>query len=133
MSAENVENLRGSLDAFNTGDKAAWLEFFDPDVVMVPAREWPENAPVRGAEPLWDFYREVTALWEAGSFELGEIIDSGPDQLVFNSRRETRGKASGAGVEFNYWTVGTYRNGRAVRLEWFSNRADALEAAGLPG
>jgi len=42
-----------------------------------------------------------------------------------------RGRASGADVEINYWIVITFRAGRVVRDQWFANRAEALEAAGL--
>jgi hypothetical protein len=37
MSEENVEVMRRSLDAFNRGDKTAWLAMFDPGTEMVPA------------------------------------------------------------------------------------------------
>ena len=131
MSQENAESFRQALDAFNRRDKPAWLATFHPEAEMVPAKEWPENTPIRGAEAIWDFYAEVTAAWEDGSFELGEIIDFGVGKIVANSRRETRGKASGAGVEFSYWLVGTFRDGRTIRVEWFDQRAEALEAAGL--
>ena len=42
-----------------------------------------------------------------------------------------RGRASGAQVEFNYWVVVTFRDGKILRDHWFTDRADALEAAGL--
>jgi ketosteroid isomerase-like protein len=61
MSQENVESFRRGVEAFDRGDKAAWLATFAPDAVMVPAREWPESAPVRGAEGIWDFYIDATA------------------------------------------------------------------------
>jgi ketosteroid isomerase-like protein len=131
MSEENVKLSVLIDDAFNRGDKTAWLAKFDPDAEMVPARDWPESAPIRGAEAIWDFYMEVTGAWDEGSFEFGEVIDSGADKIVANIRREARGRASGAGVPFSYWSVGTYRNGKVVRVEWFADRADALEAAGL--
>jgi ketosteroid isomerase-like protein len=131
MSEENVESVRRITDAQNRGDRAAWLANTRPDVVMIPAREWPENAPIRGAEAIWDFYGEVGGTWEAGSFELAEIIDSGADAVAANLRRQTRGKASGVGVDFNYWVVTTHRKGKTARIEWFSNRDEALEAAGL--
>ena len=131
MSQENVESLRAGVEAFDRQDKAAWLSTFDNDAVMIPAREWPENAPVRGAEAIWDFYVEVTATWEGGSWELDEIIEAREDTLVVNARRETRGKASGAGFAFNYWSVMRFRRGKATCVEWFSNREAALEAAGL--
>ena len=67
MSQENVETMRRALDAFNRADKAAWLALHDPDVVMIPAREWPENAPIRGAEAIWDFYIAATDPWDEGS------------------------------------------------------------------
>lgn len=132
MAEGNVERMRRGLDAFNRADKAAWLAEFDPDAVMVPARQWPENAPVRGAEAIWDFYRAVGGTWAEGASQVGEVIDSA-DKVLVNYRRDARGKASGAAVEFNYWQIATFREGKAVRLEWFATRAEALEAAGLRG
>ena len=131
MSQENVEITRQTLDAFNRGDKGAWLAMFDHDAEMVPAPEWPENAPIHGAEAIWDFYVEVTGAWEEGWAEVGEVIDAGADTVVANNRRDARGRMSGAGVEFSYWTVITYRNGRVARMEWFADRAEARGAAGL--
>jgi ketosteroid isomerase-like protein len=131
MSEGNIKSLRESVDAFDRGDKAAWLAEFDPAVEMVPARDWPENAPIRGAEAIWDFYMAVNAAWEGGSIELGEVIDAGADRVVANARREARGKASGAGFQFSYWIVTAFREGKAARIEWFADRDEALEAAGL--
>ena len=130
MSHANVETMRRTMDAFNRGDKAAWLAEHDPDVVMIPAREWPENAPIRGADAIWDFYLAATDTWDEASAQIGEVIDSG-DTLVINNRRDARGRASGANVEFSYWIVATFRSGKQIRHEWFADRAEALEAAGL--
>jgi ketosteroid isomerase-like protein len=131
MSQENVESLRGNNDAFNRGDRAAWLSGLDPDAKMVPARDWPEKAPVHGREAIWDYYVEVTQAWEVGAFELGEIIEAGTDKLIVNVRRHARGRASGADLVFSYWNLALYREGQAIRIEWFAERAEALEAAGL--
>ena len=131
MSRDNQETIRQGNDAFIRGDKAAWLDTFDSDVVMIPARDWPENSPTRGTEALWDFYTEATADWEGGSLEVGEMIDTREDRVVGNARYEGHGKTSGAGFEFSYWFVSTFRNGKTTRVEWFSDRDQALEAAGL--
>ena len=80
----------------------------------------------------WDFYVEVASTWAEGMTDLGEIIVAGADKIVANNRRDARGRTSGAGVEFSYWTITTYQNGKAARFEWFADRAAALEAAGLP-
>jgi ketosteroid isomerase-like protein len=131
MSEENVEALRRQNEAINRADKTAWLSTVDPDAVMIPAREWPEYAAIRGAEAIWDFYVEVTSAWAEGTFELGEILAPRDDTAIANVRREARGRASGAGVSFSYWLVATFRHGNTSRIEWFSNRGEALEAAGI--
>jgi ketosteroid isomerase-like protein len=131
MAEEDVESLRRGNDALNRGDKATWLTTIDPDAVMIPAHDWPEKTPVRGAEAIWDFYDGVTAAWEEAPFELAEITDCGAGTVAANVRREVRGKTSGVGVDFSYWLVVTHRKGTAVRIEWFADRAEALEAAGL--
>jgi ketosteroid isomerase-like protein len=72
-------------------------------------------------------------MWDEGSYEWGELIEAGPDKLVSNQRRELRGSASGAPVAWAYWVVLTFRNGKVLRFEWFDERIEALEAAGLSG
>ena len=62
-------------------------------------------------------------------FAIGEMIDAG-DQVVAEVRGQVRGKSSGADVAWSYWQVATYRRGVVVRAEWFTDRAEALEAAG---
>jgi ketosteroid isomerase-like protein len=42
-----------------------------------------------------------------------------------------RGAGSGAGFEYDNWMVVTLRQGRVLRLQFFTDRVDALEAAGL--
>ena len=131
MSQENVEAVWRGLDAFNRRDKAAWIAVCDPEVENFPPHEWPESAPARGAEAIWEFFVEAVKAWEEGSFEWGELIDAEPDKVVANQRRQMRGKASGAGVDWSYWVVFTFRDRRLLRFEWFADRAEALEAAGL--
>ena len=83
----------------------------------------------RGA--VWDFFVQAQEQWAEGSFEWGELVEAGPDKLVANQLQRLQGKSSGAGVDWSYWVVMTFRDGRCARFEWFRERADALEAAGL--
>jgi ketosteroid isomerase-like protein len=131
MSQESVESLRRALDAFNRRDRSAWLAFCDPEFETVPSPDWPETDPIRGPEAAWDFYVETDEPWERSPYEYVELIDVGNDKIVAHQRREMRGKASDAGVVYSYWAVVTLRNGKALRVEWFSDRARALEAVGL--
>jgi ketosteroid isomerase-like protein len=131
MSQENMDSIREANDAINRQDEAGWLAFVDPDAVMVPARQWPEKAPVRGADAIWDYYAQVRAAWEEGAFEIGEIAEAQGNALVVNVTHDARGRTSGATVQFSYWAVIAFRRGKQVRTEWFGDRDEALEAAGL--
>ena len=131
MSRDNVDAARKALDAFNRRDRAVWLALSDPEFENFPPRDWPESDPIRGYEAVWDFFVEAQDAWEEGPFEYAELIDAGNDKVVADVRREARGKASGASVAWSYWQVVTFRNGKLLRMEWFANRAEALEAAGL--
>jgi ketosteroid isomerase-like protein len=93
--------------------------------------EWPESAPVRGREAAWDFGLELEAPWEMGAYEITELIEAGKDRAVMGGTREVRGKSSGVEVKQEAWGVFSFRAGRIIRIEWFSDRGEALEAAGI--
>ena len=135
MSQENVELARSALDAFNRRDKAAWLALSDAAVENIPPSDWPESGRVQGPERVWDFLVAAQDVWgdESAPFEYVEIFDVGSDKVAADLRRDVRGKSSGASVVFSYWQVGTFRNGKMVRLEWFGSRGEALEAARAAG
>ena len=134
MSQENVEVVREGLDAVNRRDRAAWLALCDPELENIPPPDWPESDPIQGREPVFDFLAvQAQDAWEDADarFEYVELIDAGDDKVVGDMRGEVRGKASGASLAWRYWQVVTFRNGNVVRIEWFGDRAEALEAVGL--
>jgi ketosteroid isomerase-like protein len=61
-----------------------------------------------------------------------EFIDAGEDRVLVFSREGGRGKGSGAEVETHptahLWTL---RDGKAVRMQSYWERSEALEAAGV--
>jgi ketosteroid isomerase-like protein len=131
MSQENVETLRQSNEAFDRRDRAAWLATRDDqDYEVVTSRYWPEADAVRGGEAAWEFYVNVAEAFERLPVD-AELVDAGADKVLVHWRHDVRGRASGAEVEINYWIVVTFREGRIVRDEWFADRGQALEAAGL--
>lgn len=131
MSQENVERCRRALDAFNRRDRAAWLAVCDPEVEDIPPREWPESRPTRGSEAVWALYVTNNAIWEGAQFEYLELTDAGNDKAIAKVQANVRGMASGAGVEWSLWQIVTLRNAKLRRIEWFADRAEALEAAGV--
>jgi ketosteroid isomerase-like protein len=131
MSEQHVETVRDSVDAFDRRDRAAWLASRDQDCEVVASRYWPEADAVRGREAAWEFYVKVVEPFERYPVRNSELVDAGADKVLVHLQNDVRGLASGAEVEINYWVVVTFREGRIVRDEWFADRAEAFEAAGL--
>jgi ketosteroid isomerase-like protein len=131
MSQEHAERVREVQDAANRGDRAAFLALCDPDLENVPSRDWPESAPVRGREAVWDFLTEGQQFFDGALAELSEVLDAPPNTVIANQRARLRGAASGVDVDWSFWIVVSFRDDKAVRFEWFTHRDDALEAAGL--
>ena len=127
MSEENVEIVRGFYEQAARGD-FSWIPA-DDDFVFVTSPEMPDAGTYRGAAA-----REWITAW-VGSFadltmETTEIIDAGGDVVVGILQRG-RIRASEPPVEGRWWQVLTLRDGRVGVSRLFSNRGDALEAAGL--
>ena len=131
MSEENVEVVRRFLEAFDRRDLSSWLAVCDEDVEVVPNRDWPEPG-VRGAEAAFNRYVRALDMFQPfRTADVAEFIDAGADKVLLEYRMDLRGRGSGAKFEVRRWCVGTIRKGRILRTEWFIDRADALEAAGL--
>jgi ketosteroid isomerase-like protein len=132
MSQKNIESLRQGLDAVNRRDKAAWLALCDPELENIPPRDWPESDPIRGSEPVFDFYVEAQDAWgeDSAPYRYDELIDVATDKVAAWMSADVQGKASGARAAWGYWQVVTFRNGKVLRIEWFGERAEALEAVG---
>ena len=129
MSEENVEIVRQSEEALLRRDRDAWFAIHDEEFEIVPVRDWPEGA-VRGREAGWDLSMRFRDSFEVASGEI-EHVDAGPDKVLGHPRYDLRGVGSGADVEYEQWFVATVRQGRILRLQWFTDRAEALEGAGL--
>jgi ketosteroid isomerase-like protein len=131
MSQENVETVREALDAYYRRDKAGWAKFMDPDLETSPVPEFPEPDPVIGPDAAWDFYlRFADAMAESEPYETTELIDAG-ERVFTCSSGSLHGRGSGVEIEFKLWGVHTFDQGRWIRTQWFGERSEALEAAGL--
>jgi ketosteroid isomerase-like protein len=128
MSEENVELVRQSEGALLRRDRDAWLAIHDEEFEIVPVRDWLEGA-VRGREAGWEFQMRILDSFK-WVVEV-EHVDAGVDKVLGHLRADLRGAGSGAEVELDQWFVTTVRQGRILRLQWFTDRTDAREAAGL--
>jgi ketosteroid isomerase-like protein len=131
MSAQNVEIVRASWEAWSRGDMDALFEFYDPAV------EWdmthsnvPDMGVFHGHEGVREFFREWRSFFAEYYAEPEQFIESG-DSVMVRVRQGGRGRSSTVSVEMPaYWQVYRLRNGRAVRVEIYRDEADALAAMG---
>jgi ketosteroid isomerase-like protein len=132
MSKENVEILRRLYEQWASGDLAA--DCFDPDVEY--SRIGTETPDMEGrwlgldefSIAMLEYLRPFSDL----RIEAERIIDLGGDRVLVLSRQTAQGKQSGVPIDHEAGDVFTLRDGKIVRYDAYWNRADALEAAGLP-
>ena len=103
----------------------------DPEIEWSPPREWPESTSVRDPGVIWAFMSELDAPWQSGDYILTEVIEGDAGRVAGRVERKVRGRNSGVEAEFVYWNVVTVRAEKMLRCDWFSDRAEALEAAGV--
>ena len=136
MSQENVDRAKRTYaamnDAYASGDfRRVIAEFFDPEIVVKPAGILPEGPrEVRGHDELVAFNERQAEGFDELSMTPDRFIDAG-DQVIVPFTLGGRASFSGLPVEFSFVHVGTYRDGKLVRLDVYATLDDALEAARL--
>ena len=130
MSQKNVEVARRSMDTFNQGDRSAWLAMRHEESEVMPLSVWPDSRRIHGREACWDFYRDIADTLSLQVSYL-DLVDAGADKVLVHQRQEGSGQASGVDVDGDWWIVITLRDERVLQDEWFTDRAEALAAAGL--
>ena len=130
MSQENVEKGLAAVEAWNRGDRAAWMALWDEKAEFYPLRAQLEGKSYRGHDGLELFIAEVAEDWEEVRFEIDETRDAG-EQVVGIGRFRARGRASGVEINVPLGIVTRVRRGKIAYTRLFSEPAEALEAAGL--
>jgi ketosteroid isomerase-like protein len=143
MSQENVEIVRriyAALDVSVPGSVSRYgglpesIEgLINPEIEWQGPREFPDLAEtVYGYEGMARYRAKLAEALDDYRMAPERFIDARDDRVVVFSREEGRGKGSGAQVETHLtahlWTL---KDGKAVRMQSYWERADALEAVGL--
>jgi len=134
MSQENVEVVHRLFESINRGDIEGAVALADPppDFEFVPSGVLiPDLSGVqRGSEGFRRLTDAFFGEFDALHADVHELIDAG-DQVFSAFTLRGRGKQSGVETSFNGWLVWTVRDCKIARLLGFTDRAPALEAAGL--
>jgi ketosteroid isomerase-like protein len=132
MSEENVEIVRKAIayEYDGVGGRAEAEAIFDPQVVMNPIHEGLDEEPAYGPDAMRDDWKRWASAFEELNVTFEEIIDAG-DQVLVVAHHHGRGRKSGVIVDARYYEVYTLRDGKVSRVDEYSERDEALEAAGL--
>jgi ketosteroid isomerase-like protein len=128
VSRENVDKARAFIDAYNRRDFDTALADFDPEIEWVlPARQRSDSG--RGQAAVIRFFEDIDQTWEELWLEPQEYVDAG-DRVATRLRHHGRSRSGAEIDEELYHQVATFRDGKIVRMEYFGEWAEALEAAG---
>jgi ketosteroid isomerase-like protein len=132
VGRENVEVLRGLVDAFNRREIAPTAAALDEFVVW-DARQIPVpdlQAVFIGLEGAADFWSRWLPMWERVTSEI-VWIDAVGDRVLMWLNQSQVGRESGAEVTVRYgWDV-TFRNEKVIRVSFFNDEEAARRDADL--
>ena len=130
MSEENVEIVRRSYEAWNSGAMHALRDCYDPDAMIALGPErWAEGEdPIVGIDAVMRLFARVRETWDADAMEPVSFTDAGDRVVVHHI---WRAKGRGRDLDIDQAVVCTLRQERICLVEVFWNHREALKAAGL--
>jgi ketosteroid isomerase-like protein len=131
MSERIIELVRRAWEASARGDMPAMLECLDPNVEAVPFGAAMQGRVYRGHAGVAEWFeRDITTDWEVFDPRPEEFHVFGERLVVFGHWR-ARGRHSGVELEVSATWIIDVRDDKIVRWQTYTDRSEALEAAGL--
>jgi ketosteroid isomerase-like protein len=131
MSQEHVDKTMDFIEAYNRRDFETAIEFFHPKVEWIlPPRQGFDSCI--GPDQVIKFWEGIDETFDELRLVPQETVDAG-DRVAVRLHHHGRGKGSGLEMETElYHQVTTFRDGVMVRIEYFADWKQALEAARQP-
>lgn len=131
--SQNVAIVRRAYEAFSRAGLDALLEHFHPDAEYdITSAIGPYAGMYYGRAAIRNFLADYFESWEYVQMEPEDFIEVGEDHVVVLLHMQMRGKGSGVEVDAHTHNVWTLRDGRAVRMAVYNDKAEAFNAVGLP-
>jgi ketosteroid isomerase-like protein len=128
MSQENVELVRQAFEHFLETGEPRW-DTIDPEV-EVHDHDIPDARPYRGHQGYANWLADWGSAWSNVSYEAKRWLDVG-DKVVLVLQLTAKGRGSGVEVKRRDAMVLTIRERKMIRLDYYNDEAQALEAVGL--
>ncbi len=129
MSRANKETLRLFYEV--DPDAEEILELLDPAVALYPGIRAPDQGRQYVGRYAWqEFIREAFEAWESVDIEPMERLEAAGDRILAIDTWRFSGR-EGIEIESELPTLFTFRDGLIVRIDGFTEKAEALRVAGL--
>jgi ketosteroid isomerase-like protein len=130
MSQENAETIRRAYEVWNElGPEALTDQFWAEDAVYREGPGWPNAGVYRGRAAALERMRSLIELLGPIKVRLDELIDVGDGRFV--ACTSMVGQGADAPYTQSFAVVQRLRNGLVVEADYYLDRAQALQAAGL--
>src|SRR5690348_8253683 len=113
MSQENVEVVRGVVEAFNRREVP--LDLLHPEVEWIEDPRYPDSQTYRGPEGVERSIRKWWETWASQTMLVDRIVDA-DDLVAFWGVVEARGTDSEVTVSAPFGGVWEFRDGLIVRV-----------------
>jgi ketosteroid isomerase-like protein len=129
MSQENVEIIQRFYQRYFETGEPPW-EIVDEEGQLYDHDAPDQTGEYRGHAGVRRWLADWDAAWAEWSFELEELIDAG-EHVVAVVRMRTKGLGSGVELDRQDAVVYRCRNDKILRVDYYNNKEQALEAVGL--
>jgi ketosteroid isomerase-like protein len=126
---ENLAAMRRIADGYDGKDWRAVLADLDPEVEIDDA-DIPEAI---GEDSFLAWVARWDEAWDSWHAEHVEVRAAGDDQVIALFTMVVKGRGSGVELRRADALVASFRGGKAVKLGYYNDQAQALEAVGLAG
>jgi ketosteroid isomerase-like protein len=130
VTAQNVDLVRQSFEAFARGDFETAFAAHHPDVQWCTAVDEPDQHTYRGVPELMRFVESIADAWEnrfAPSMEYEDFIDCG-DWVVVPWHAQLKGRGSGISIQVRETYAVQVEGGKIVQVDEYRRPEDALAA-----
>jgi ketosteroid isomerase-like protein len=128
---ENVNRLQTAIEAFNRREGTKFDQLLASDAEVVPVRAALEGTTYRGGGAGSQYCAAVDDAWESLIWEVDEIREVGEIAVAVGHIRG-KGRETGATIDTSGGWVAHFDDGLIIHFRTYTDRKEALEAAGLP-
>jgi ketosteroid isomerase-like protein len=125
---DDADLIRQLAERWNARDIDGAVVLYADDAVVVNGADWPEQGSWEGHGEIRRSMEEWVAVWESSVVQMGPIERYG-DRILARGTWRNRGMTSGVEGSMPFSILFSFRDGKIVLHEWFTDHDAAVAAA----